>query len=57
MDGIIYIKNTVNSKPEKIHHMKELWNLFPGFVFSNDEESIPHAKHDVVNVSSNSGTV
>ena len=36
---------------------KELRDLFPDFVFSNDEESISHAKHDVVNVSSNSGTV
>ena len=37
--------------------MKELWDLFSDFIFSNDEESIPHAKHDVVNVSSNSGKV
>ena len=56
-DGIICIKNTVNSKTEKIHHMKELLDLFPDFVFSNDEESIQHAKDAVVNVSSNSGTV
>ena len=42
-----------NNKKSK----KELRDLFPDFVFSNDEESIPHAKHDVVNVSSNSGTV
>ena len=56
-DGIISIKNTVNSKPEKIHHMKELRDLFPDFTFSNDEESIPHTKYDVVNESSNSGTV
>ena len=54
---IICIKNTVNSKPEKIHHMKELWDLFPDSVFSNDEESMPHVEHDVVNASSNSGTV
>ena len=46
-DGIICIKNTVNSKPKKNHHMKERRDLFPEFVFSNDEESIPHAKHDV----------
>ena len=37
--------------------MKELRDLFPDFVFSNDEENVPHAKHDFVNVSSNSGTV
>ena len=37
--------------------MKELWDLFSDFIFSNDEESIPHAKYDVVNVSSNSGKV
>ena len=32
-DGIICIKSTVNNKPEKIHHMKELRDLFPEFVF------------------------
>ena len=37
--------------------MKELRDLFSDFVSSNDEESIPHVKHDFVNVSSNSGTV
>ena len=37
--------------------MKELPDLFPDFVFSNEEENIPHAKLDVVNVSNNSGTV
>ena len=52
-DAIICIKNTVNSKPEKIYHMKVLHDLFLNF-FSNDEESIPDAKQDVVNVSSNS---
>ena len=46
----------VNSKPEKIHHMRQLWDLFPDLAFLNDEEGIPHYKHDVVNVS-NSGTV
>ena len=56
-NGIICIKNTVNSKTEKIHYMKELRDLFSDFVSSNDEESIPHVIHDVVNVSSNSGTV
>ena len=35
--------------------MKEFRNLFPDFVFPNDEESIPHVKHD--DISSNSGTV
>ena len=50
-------KNIDNSKPEKIHHIIELWDLFPDFVFSNDEENIPHAEHDVVNVCSNSATV
>ena len=34
--------------------MKELQDLFPDFVFSNDEESIPHDKH-VINVSIDSG--
>ena len=29
--------------------MKELLDLFPELVFSNYEESIPHAEHDVVN--------
>ena len=56
-DGIICIKYAINSKPEKIHHMKELQYLFPDSVFSNDEESILDAKHDVVNVSNNFGTV
>ena len=56
-DGIICIKNAINSKSEKIHHMKELQYLFPDSLFSNDGESILHAKHDVVNVSSNFGTV
>ena len=56
-DGIICIKNIDSSKPEKIHHIKELWDLFPDFVFSNDEENIPHAEHDVANVCSNSATV
>ena len=37
--------------------MKELQYLFPDSVFSNDEESILDAKHDVVNVSNNFGTV
>ena len=37
--------------------MKELRDLLQDFFFSNDEENIPHAKHDIVNVSSNSGTV
>ena len=37
--------------------MKELQYLFPDSLLSNDEESILHAKHDVVNVSSNFGTV
>ena len=31
--------------------------LVPDFAFSNDEESIPHVKHDAVTISSNSGTV
>ena len=56
-DGIICIKSTANSKLHKIHHMKELRDSFPEFGFSNNEENIPHAEHDVVNVSSNSATV
>ena len=39
-----------------MHHMKELQYLFPDSLFSNDEESILHAKHVVI-VSSNFGTV
>ena len=42
---------------EKLHHMKQLQDLFPDFVFSSDEESILNVKHDVVNVSSDSDTV
>ena len=56
-DGIICTKSTANSKLHKIHHVKELRDLFPEFGFSNNEENIPHAEHDVVNVSSNSATV
>ena len=37
--------------------MKELQGLFPDFVISNNEESIPHVKHDFVNIPSDSGTV
>ena len=55
--GIICIKNAANNKPEKLHHMKKCRNLFPDFVFSNDEENIPHAEHDAVNVSSDYGAV
>ena len=32
-DGIICTKGTANSKLREIHHMKELWDLFPDFFF------------------------
>ena len=44
-DGIVTIKINDHSKAIKIHHMKDLWDLFPNFDF--DDEPFHDASPDV----------
>ena len=37
-EGIVHIKQEENSKPFEIFHISKLYELFPDFVFVNDEK-------------------
>ena len=44
-EGIVHIKQEESSKPFKIFHISKLYELFPDFVFVDDE------KGNVINIS------
>ena len=37
-NGVIHIKKSERSKPIKIYHMSEMYDLFPDFNFNHEEE-------------------
>ena len=51
-NGMIYTKMTEQSKPQNIHHIRKLCELFPGFSFLDDEGDLLRvASHDVIDTS------
>ena len=58
MNGMIYIKNIEQSKPQNIHHIKSLCELFSSVSFLDEEgELLRVASHDVADTSNTSDAV
>ena len=53
VDDIVCIKKSENSKPIKVFHMKNLYELFPDFNFDVDEVLFHDASQDAETLSGN----